>query len=121
MGRFTVAERSMQAFDAVRNRSFPCDMWWGRDKPTLILAADTEVCLRSGLCTWGCVARNLKSPTPLIRSIPAGSRIGSRKVCRCGDRVQLGFEIFESGQAMVSSMNGSDFQVARFIACSAAP
>src|SRR2546426_11968517 len=26
-GRFTVAERSMQAFDTVRNRSFPCDMW----------------------------------------------------------------------------------------------
>ena len=26
-GRFTVAERSMQAFDAVRNRSFPCDIW----------------------------------------------------------------------------------------------
>jgi hypothetical protein len=26
-GRFTVAERSMQAFDSVRNRSFPCDMW----------------------------------------------------------------------------------------------
>jgi predicted dienelactone hydrolase len=26
-GRFTVAERNMQAFDAVRNRSFPCDMW----------------------------------------------------------------------------------------------
>ena len=26
-GRFTVAERSMQAFDAARNRSFPCDIW----------------------------------------------------------------------------------------------
>ena len=31
-----------------------------------------------------------------------------------------GFEIFESGQAVVSSLNGSDFQVARFITCSAA-
>ena len=26
-GRFTVVERSMQAFDAARNRSFPCDIW----------------------------------------------------------------------------------------------
>ena len=26
-GRFTVVERSMQAFDAARNRSFPCDVW----------------------------------------------------------------------------------------------
>jgi len=26
-GRFTVAEQSMQAFDAARNRSFPCDIW----------------------------------------------------------------------------------------------
>jgi len=26
-GRFTVNERSMQAFDAARNRSFPCDIW----------------------------------------------------------------------------------------------
>src|SRR5437762_14206470 len=26
-GRFTVNERSMQAFDAGRNRSFPCDIW----------------------------------------------------------------------------------------------
>src|SRR2546422_7687811 len=26
-GRFTVVERSMQAFDADRNRSFPCDVW----------------------------------------------------------------------------------------------
>ena len=26
-GRFTVAERSMQAFDAARNRSFPCNIW----------------------------------------------------------------------------------------------
>src|SRR5438093_3852594 len=26
-GRFTVNERSMQAFDAARTRSFPCDIW----------------------------------------------------------------------------------------------
>ena len=26
-GPFTVIERSMQAFDAARNRSFPCDVW----------------------------------------------------------------------------------------------
>ena len=26
-GRFTVGERSTQAFDAARNRSFPCDIW----------------------------------------------------------------------------------------------
>src|SRR5499427_1668039 len=26
-GRFTVDERSTQAFDAARNRSFPCDIW----------------------------------------------------------------------------------------------
>lgn len=26
-GRFTVAARSMQAFDATRDRSFPCDLW----------------------------------------------------------------------------------------------
>src|SRR5262245_10728540 len=26
-GRFTVANRSMQAFDAARNRSFPCEIW----------------------------------------------------------------------------------------------
>ena len=26
-GRFTVAERSMEAFDASRSRSFPCDIW----------------------------------------------------------------------------------------------
>jgi dienelactone hydrolase len=26
-GRFTVAERTTQAFDAARNRSFPCDIW----------------------------------------------------------------------------------------------
>src|SRR5215813_7986848 len=26
-GQFTVNERSMQAFDAARNRSFPCDIW----------------------------------------------------------------------------------------------
>lgn len=26
-GRFTVGERSTQAFDAARNRSFPCDIY----------------------------------------------------------------------------------------------
>jgi hypothetical protein len=26
-GRFTVVERNMEAFDAARNRSFPCDVW----------------------------------------------------------------------------------------------
>src|SRR2546422_11167627 len=26
-GRFTVGERTIQAFDATRNRSFPCDIW----------------------------------------------------------------------------------------------
>src|SRR5215467_10271525 len=27
LGRFTVNEQSTQAFDAARNRSFPCDIW----------------------------------------------------------------------------------------------
>jgi predicted dienelactone hydrolase len=27
LGKFTVVERSTQAFDAARNRSFPCDVW----------------------------------------------------------------------------------------------
>src|ERR1700679_3799867 len=26
-GRFAVVERSMRAFDAARNRCFPCDVW----------------------------------------------------------------------------------------------
>jgi hypothetical protein len=34
----------------------------------------------------------------------------------CGDRLKLAFQIFESGRPWVSSMKGSAFQVARFIA-----
>jgi len=30
-GRFTVDERSLQAFDAARDRSFPCEMWRPRE------------------------------------------------------------------------------------------
>ena len=41
-GGFTVTEQSVQAFDAVRNRSFPCDVWRPTDpvgiRPIILLS-----------------------------------------------------------------------------------
>ena len=72
-GRFTVAERSTQAFDAARNRSFPCDVWRPTEPvgvcPVILLSRSSGGSGRRGytfltnhLASHGYIVAGLKTP-----------------------------------------------------------